>query len=200
MTLLAVGQATHSPNCLPDSAVGTTWKMISAEYISKRKGNVCLIAAVLSTAAFGVVLAYISTAMLHLSKWFLAPFVYATTTASSPKSSPNGTAARQCVFPSLIEATTAELQEGLTKGCFSSVDLVNAYVTRINEVNSTLHMVLEVNPDAWDIARQLDLERKYGRVRGPLHGLPILVKGNIGTEDKTETAGKLVCGDTPTQN
>ncbi|KAH3160876.1 hypothetical protein KXV34_006466 [Aspergillus fumigatus] len=126
--------------------------------------------------------------MLHLSKWFLAPFVYATTTASSPKSSPNGTAARQCVFPSLIEATTAELQEGLTKGCFSSVDLVNAYVTRINEVNSTLHMVLEVNPDAWDIARQLDLERKYGRVRGPLHGLPILVKGNIGTEDKTETA------------
>lgn len=39
-------------------------------------------------------------------------------------------------------------------------------MTRINEVNSTLHMVLEVNPDAWDIARQLDLERKYGRVRG----------------------------------
>ncbi|EAW17744.1 putative amidase [Aspergillus fischeri NRRL 181] len=49
-------------------------------------------------------------------------------------------------------------------------------------------MVLEVNPDAWDIARQLDLERKYGLVRGPLHGLPILVKGNIGTEDKMETA------------
>ncbi|KAF7183023.1 hypothetical protein CNMCM7691_002767 [Aspergillus felis] len=109
-------------------------------------------------------------------------------TMVDPISSPNGTKGCQCVFPSLIEATTAELQEGLTNGCFSSVDLVNAYVTRINEVNSTLHMVLEINPDAWDIARQLDLERKHGLIRGPLHGLPILVKGNIGTEDKMETA------------
>ncbi|RLL98662.1 hypothetical protein CFD26_107789 [Aspergillus turcosus] len=126
--------------------------------------------------------------MLHWSKWFLVPFLSVATTASGSGSWPNGTTDCKCVSPSLIEATTAELQEGLMKGCFSSVDLVNAYVTRIHEVNSTLHMVLEVNPDAWDIARQFDLERKHGRVRGPLHGLPILVKGNIGTEDKMETA------------
>ncbi|GFG21019.1 putative amidase C869.01 [Aspergillus udagawae] len=126
--------------------------------------------------------------MFHWNKWSLAPFLYIATTASSSRSSPDGTTGCQCVFPSLIEATAAELQEGLAKGCFSSVDLVNAYVARIHEVNSTLHMVLEVNPDAWDIARQLDLERKSGLVRGPLHGLPILLKGSIGTEDKTETA------------
>ncbi|RHZ63575.1 putative amidase [Aspergillus thermomutatus] len=126
--------------------------------------------------------------MLHWSVWFPAPFLYTAITVSGSGSWPNGTTDCQCVFPSLIEATAAELQEGLTKGCFSSVDLVNAYVTRIHEVNSTLHMVLEVNPDAWDIARQLDLQRNHGLVRGPLHGLPILVKGNIGTEDKMETA------------
>lgn len=99
--------------------------MISPEYIRKRKGNVYLIAAVLSIAAFGVVLAYISTTMLHWSKWLLVPFLYVATTASSFKSSPNGATGCQCVSHSLIEATTAELQEGLAKGCFSSVDLVN---------------------------------------------------------------------------
>jgi hypothetical protein len=118
----------HNPCYQPDSAVGTTCKMASTEYISKRKRDVYLIAAVLSIAAFGVVLAYISTTMLHWTKWFLVPFLYVATTASSSKSSPNGATGCQCVSPSLIEATTAELQEGLTKGCFSSVDLVNVGV------------------------------------------------------------------------
>jgi hypothetical protein len=115
----------HNSCYLPDTAVGTTCKMTSTEYISKRRRDVYLIAAVLSIAVFGVVLAYISTTMLHWSKWSLAPFLYVATTASSSKSSPNGATGCQCVPPSLIEATTAELQEGLTKGCFSSVDLVN---------------------------------------------------------------------------
>lgn len=80
---------------------------------------------------------------------------------------------------------------------------------RIHEVNSTLHMVLEINPDAMRVAQELDEERKRGNIRGyvstfhlvgkqptndgfyrPLHGLPILVKGLIATKDETETSGR----------
>ncbi|KAL5356038.1 amidase signature domain-containing protein [Aspergillus floccosus] len=70
-----------------------------------------------------------------------------------------------------------------------------AYMARIHEVNETLHMVLEINPDAVDIARQLDAERKSGVVptsmtprSSVLHGLPVLVKDMIGTRDKMQTS------------
>ncbi|OJD20031.1 hypothetical protein AJ78_00047 [Emergomyces pasteurianus Ep9510] len=98
-----------------------------------------------------------------------------------------GSIPARCHFPPLIEATSDQLQAGLKKGCFSSVDLVNAYIERIAEVNSTLKVMAEVNPDAIDIARSLDVERKHGRIRGPLHGLPIIIKGNIGVADKMNT-------------
>ncbi|KAL8948836.1 MAG: hypothetical protein Q9222_005009 [Ikaeria aurantiellina] len=90
-------------------------------------------------------------------------------------------------FPLLIDATTEELETGLESGLFTSVDLVNAYVTRILEVNSTLNVVTELNPDALSIAAELDAERASGTTRGPLHGMPILIKGNIGTADKMST-------------
>ncbi|CEL10009.1 hypothetical protein ASPCAL13136 [Aspergillus calidoustus] len=73
-------------------------------------------------------------------------------------------------------------------GCFSSVELVMAYIRRISEVNLRVNSVLEVNPDSLRIAEQLDIERRQGRTRGPLHGLPILVKDLIGTDDRMETA------------
>ncbi|KAH9879624.1 hypothetical protein IAQ61_001443 [Plenodomus lingam] len=93
-------------------------------------------------------------------------------------------------FPLLLDATAEELTLGLEWGNFTSVDLVNAYVARILEVNSTLHMVTEINPDAWNIAKELDEERANGTLRGPLHGLPILIKNNIATADKmNNTAG-----------
>lgn len=70
------------------------------------------------------------------------------------------------------------------------MDLVNAYIARILEVNSTLHVVTEINPDALAIAEQLDNERKNGTSRGPLHGIPILIKNNIATADQmNNTAG-----------
>ncbi|KAL8649221.1 MAG: hypothetical protein Q9226_005666 [Calogaya cf. arnoldii] len=90
-------------------------------------------------------------------------------------------------FPSLIDATTEELETGLERGFFTSCDLVNAYIARIQEVNSTLHVVTEINPDALNIAAELDAERANGTTRGPLHGIPILIKGNIGTADKMST-------------
>ena len=90
----------------------------------------------------------------------------------------------------MIEATLDDLVTGLESGQFTSVDLVTAYIARIQEVNSTLRMVTEVNPDALSIAAELDTARSKGSIRGPLHGIPILLKNNIATDDKmSNTAG-----------
>ncbi|KAI9797685.1 MAG: hypothetical protein M1833_005346 [Piccolia ochrophora] len=94
------------------------------------------------------------------------------------------------IFPSLINVTTEDLAFGLDSGRFTSVDLVKAYLSRIEEVNPTMNVVTEVNPDAIAIAEELDNERKEGKTRGPLHGIPILIKNNIATFDKmNNTAG-----------
>ncbi|KAF2702951.1 amidase signature enzyme [Pleomassaria siparia CBS 279.74] len=90
-------------------------------------------------------------------------------------------------IPSLLNISSDELLAGLSTGLFTSVDLVNAYTQRIHNVNSKVHAVLELNPDAHLIATTLDGERSKGRLRGPLHGLPVLIKGNIGTLDRMQT-------------
>ncbi|KAI0832184.1 glutamyl-tRNA amidotransferase subunit A [Hypoxylon sp. FL0890] len=93
-------------------------------------------------------------------------------------------------YPPLIDATIDTLTAGLDRREFTSVDLVKAYLARIAEVNGTLYSVTEVNPDALAIAATLDGERSSGSIRGPLHGIPILIKNNIATNDKmTTTAG-----------
>ncbi|KAJ7060966.1 amidase signature enzyme [Mycena amicta] len=84
-------------------------------------------------------------------------------------------------LPDLYEATIADLQAGLDAGHFTSVDLVNAYFARINEVNSELHAVIEMSPTALAQAAELDAQRSQGNKLGPLHGIPILVKDNIAT-------------------
>ncbi|KAK3356730.1 amidase [Lasiosphaeria hispida] len=91
-----------------------------------------------------------------------------------------------------MDATIDDIQLGLKNGIFTSVDLVTTYLARIAEVNPELKAVTEVNPDALDIAKALDAERAQGTVRGPLHGIPILIKNNIATLDKmNNTAGSL---------
>ncbi|EWC43437.1 hypothetical protein DRE_07578 [Drechslerella stenobrocha 248] len=93
-------------------------------------------------------------------------------------------------IPDLIQITIDQITTYLYDGCFTSVQLTQAYIARINEVNSTFHAVLELNPDALDIAASLDAERARGKIRGPLHGVPILIKDNIATLDKmNNTAG-----------
>lgn len=93
-------------------------------------------------------------------------------------------------FPSLLDADLEDLAAGLEKGLFTSVDLVTTYTRRILEVNSTLKAVTQLNPDALAIAAELDAARSSGAVKGPLHGIPILLKDNIATADKMDnTAG-----------
>ena len=92
----------------------------------------------------------------------------------------------------------AFLAEGLRARRWSSVDLVQAYTARIAVVDRKLHAVVEVNPDALSLAAQLDRERREGQLRGPLHGLPILLKDNLDTADRMKTtAGSLALMQAP---
>ncbi len=91
-----------------------------------------------------------------------------------------------------FEATIPELQALMASGELTSRELTKAYLARIASLNPTLHAVIETNPQAIGIAAQRDAERRRGKVRGPLHGIPILLKDNIATADRMETtAGSL---------
>jgi amidase len=105
----------------------------------------------------------------------------------------------------LDEVSIANLADGLQKGLWTSTRLVELYLGRIEAIDRSdaidrnspqLNSVLALNPDAQAVARQLDQERKSGHVRGPLHGIPILVKDNIETRDPmATTAGSLALAD-----
>lgn len=91
-----------------------------------------------------------------------------------------------------VEATIPELQRMMAQGRLSSVELTQGYLDRIERLNPLLHAVIQTNRDALNTALLLDLERRFGHVRGPLHGIPVLLKDNIATNDRTETtAGSL---------
>lgn len=95
----------------------------------------------------------------------------------------------------LEEATIADLQAAMQHGDLSSHELCARYLARIEALDRqgpNLHAVIENNPDALAIASRLDEERRAGRLRGPLHGIPVLIKDNIATADRMETtAGSL---------
>ena len=95
----------------------------------------------------------------------------------------------------LEEATVADLQKRMSSGADTARTLAEKYIARIEAVDRrgpTLRAVLEINPDALSIAAGLDAERKAGKVRGPLHGIPVLIKDNVGTADRMQTtAGSL---------
>ena len=95
----------------------------------------------------------------------------------------------------LEEATIPDLQGAMATGRQTAESLTRAYlgrIARLDKAGPKLNSVIELNPDAPDIARRLDAERKAKGPRGPLHGIPVLLKDNIGTRDRMmTTAGSL---------
>lgn len=94
----------------------------------------------------------------------------------------------------VVEATIPELQGALSTGRLTSVQLVDAYLARIRAYDQRgprLNAILRVNPRARAEAEALDAERKAGKVRGPLHGIPVIVKDNYDTADMPTTAGTV---------
>ena len=95
----------------------------------------------------------------------------------------------------LEETTIAALQEGMRSGRDTARSIVERYLSRMDAIDKSgpaINSVMERNPDAIRIAEERDAERKAGRVRGPLHGIPVLIKDNIDTADRMRTsAGSL---------
>jgi len=91
-----------------------------------------------------------------------------------------------------VEKNITELQAAMASGQLTSHELTQGYIRRMQALNPLLNSVIETNPNAISIAQQLDNERRRGLVRGPLHGIPVLVKDNIATDDQMQTtAGSL---------
>lgn len=95
----------------------------------------------------------------------------------------------------LNEITIEDLQKKMQSGELTSRSITEMYLKRIEEVDNNgaaINSVIEINPDALSIAEGLDAERKKGNVRGPMHGIPVLIKDNINSGDKMQTtAGSL---------
>lgn len=92
----------------------------------------------------------------------------------------------------LEEATILQLQDRMKSGEITARSLTEAYLNRIDSVDKQINSVIEKNSEALEIAEQLDRERKEKGARGPLHGIPILIKDNIDTSDRMKTtAGSL---------
>jgi amidase len=93
-------------------------------------------------------------------------------------------------FP-FLEATVAQLQAEMAAGRLTSEKLTRAYIERIHDLDSTgpgVNSIMELNPDALAMARRADELRREGKVLGPLHGIPVLLKDNIGTGDRMQTS------------
>jgi len=119
---------------------------------------------------------------------------------SAPESEASAVAASD-----LDEVTITDLQAALQSGKYTSRQLVEKYLDRIKDIDKNgprLNSVIEINPDAESIAANLDRERKERGARGPLHGIPILIKDNIDTADRMmTTAGSLaLVGSKPSQD
>ncbi|MBX2874243.1 MAG: hypothetical protein KTR30_19140, partial [Saprospiraceae bacterium] len=121
---------------------------------------------------------------------------------NAPESSPPPSS--NPVF-SFEEMTIDQMQTGFDAGEFSVESVVQAYLNRIEQLDQggpKVNSIIEVNPEAIDIAKQLDKELKSGNARGPLHGIPIVLKDNIDTHDKmlTTAGSRALLGSRPLQD
>src|SRR5690242_4934556 len=103
----------------------------------------------------------------------------------------------------VYEASITELQSAMSAGRLRSVDLVDAYIARINaydHAGPVLNAIIRLNPNARADAAALDAERRSGKVRGPLHGIPVILKDNYGTRDFITSAGTIALAGMRTPN
>ncbi len=105
----------------------------------------------------------------------------------------------------LEEATITQLQQGYQNGTFSIQEVTQQYLDRIETIDKNgpgINAVMQVNPDAISIAQQLDDELKLGKSRGPMHGIPVLLKDNIDTHDRmfTTAGSRALEGSKPLQD
>ena len=129
---------------------------------------------------------FFKTATLGSSVLAIGGLTACTTTSEKTAEKPDFTSFE------LNEITVDELQQKMQSGELTASQICRNYLERIKQVDPLLNAVIELNPDAPDIARKLDEERKNGQVRGPMHGIPIMIKDNIDTDDKMQTtAGSL---------
>ncbi|MCU0460585.1 MAG: amidase [Bacteroidales bacterium] len=104
--------------------------------------------------------------------------------------SPAGNVQKSEIHEWLLEMTISELQQGYRDEKYSIADVVSAYLDRIIAIDMdgpSLNSVIKINPDAIEIAEELDREMAEGKIRGPLHGVPVILKDNIDTEDNMPT-------------
>jgi len=136
---------------------------------------------------------------LFLKNSSLAGITFSAIGMASCNPSPKGTEnndpkTNKDVFE-LNEITIDTLQAKMKDGSYTSKAITQLYLDRIQKIDKSgpaLHAVIEINPEAITIAEEMDKERKAGKLRGPLHGIPVLIKDNINTGDKMmTTAGSL---------
>lgn len=114
-------------------------------------------------------------------------------------SSPLNARGQRALTLNVEEMTVVDMQTAMAGRGLSSAELTSWYLNRIATLDKKINSIIEVNPDALATARQMDRERRGGKTRGPLHGIPIIIKDNIDTADKMKTtAGSLALFDAPT--
>jgi amidase len=138
---------------------------------------------------------FLQTGVLGAAATAVSPALSAARTINAPPSAPD-------VKPfELDEVTIDALQEGMKSGQYTARAIAEKYLQRIEDIDKhgpAVNSVIEINPDALEIADGLDRERKEKGVRGPLHGIPLLLKDNIDTADKMmTTAGSLALAGAP---
>ena len=137
---------------------------------------------------------FVVSSLVVISAVLLTP----ATRAQAPQDVPSR---GQAVTFNVVEATIPEMQAALASGRVTSRDLVAAYLGRIAQYEPTLNATISVNLNAYSEADDLDRERQQGRVRGPLHGIPIAVKDIVNTTFMPTTGGALAfAGYTPPYN